>query len=72
MEYSNPFDDPQGPFFILENRDGQHSLWPAHCAPPAGWRTAFGPAEPDACQQWLSVQSARLQPARWAQEVTDE
>ena len=32
MAFSNPFDDPQGAFYILRNAQGQFSLWPQQCA----------------------------------------
>lgn len=28
MEFSNPFDNPQGQFAILQNHHGEYSLWP--------------------------------------------
>ena len=37
MAFSNPFDDPQGAFYILRNAQGQFSLWPQQCVLPAGW-----------------------------------
>lgn len=37
MQFSNPFDNPQGQFYILHNDQQQYSLWPAHCDLPAGW-----------------------------------
>ncbi|VTM53073.1 cytoplasmic protein YbdZ [Klebsiella pneumoniae] len=37
MQFSNPFDNPQGQFYILRNDQQQYSLWPAHCDLPAGW-----------------------------------
>ena len=36
MAFSNPFDDPQGAFYILRNAQGQFSLWPQQCVLPAG------------------------------------
>jgi uncharacterized protein YbdZ (MbtH family) len=36
MEFSNPFDNPQGQFAILQNDQGQYSLWPQQCELPAG------------------------------------
>jgi uncharacterized protein YbdZ (MbtH family) len=38
MEFSNPFDNPQGQFYILRNDQAEYSLWPQQCALPAGWR----------------------------------
>ncbi|MCB5181245.1 MbtH family protein [Streptomyces antimicrobicus] len=40
---TNPFDDAEGAFHVLVNDEGQHSLWPAFAAVPAGWRSVFGP-----------------------------
>ena len=37
MAFSNPFDDPQGAFYILRNAQGQFSLWPQQCA-SSGWK----------------------------------
>ena len=47
MQFSNPFDNPQGQFYILRNAQGQYSLWPHHCALPTGW-TGGGPAHAQA------------------------
>ena len=40
MQFSNPFDNPQGQFYILRNDQQQYSLWPAHCDLPAAWLAA--------------------------------
>lgn len=37
---SSPFDDQGGAFVVLVNHLGQHSLWPASVAVPAGWAIA--------------------------------
>jgi uncharacterized protein YbdZ (MbtH family) len=44
MECSNPFDNQQGQFFILQNAQQQFSLWPQQCALPQGWRVVCQPA----------------------------
>jgi MbtH protein len=38
---SNPFDDPDGRYFVLVNDEGQHSLWPSFAPVPAGWSVAL-------------------------------
>ena len=53
MEQSNPFDRPESLFLILQNPQG-YSLWPAHCAQPAGWQQVYGPAALQACNEWLT------------------
>lgn len=62
MEYSNPFDNPQGRFFILINAQQQFSLWPEPCSLPAGWQVVSGPDEPSVCQQWLEQRWQTLKP----------
>ena len=55
MAFSNPFDDPQGAFYILRNAQGQFSLWPQQCALPAGWDVVCQPQSQASCQQWLEA-----------------
>ncbi len=68
MEYSNPFDAPQGRFFILENAAGQFSLWPENCVLPAGWQVVCEPALPELCNSWLKANWTNLQPLSFAGE----
>ncbi|MBK4714707.1 MULTISPECIES: MbtH family protein [Tenebrionibacter/Tenebrionicola group] len=68
MDYSNPFDDPQGRFFILVNDVMQYSLWPAHCALPPGWRTVTGPQDQEACRRWLEAHWQTIQPAHFVSD----
>ena len=61
----NPFDDADGSFFVLVNAEGQHSLWPAFAAVPAGWTVAFGKDSRQLCleyieQSWLDMRPASL------------
>ena len=62
MAFSNPFDDPQGAFYILRNAQGQFSLWPQQCLLPAGQ-----PQSQESCQQWLEVHWRTLTPANFTQ-----
>ena len=39
---TNPFDDENGEFLVLNNAEGQYSLWPAFKEVPLGW-TSVGP-----------------------------
>ncbi len=63
MEFSNPFDNPQGQFYILQNPQRQFSLWPQQCSLPAGWQIACEPQSQEACQQWLDANWTTLTPA---------
>ncbi|MEB6379420.1 MbtH family NRPS accessory protein [Leclercia adecarboxylata] len=67
MEFSNPFDDPQGLFTIVQNAHQQYSLWPQQCALPDGWRVVCEAQPQEACQQWLTNRWQTLLPAHFAQ-----
>lgn len=58
----NPFDDPEGRYFVLTNDEGQHSLWPAFATVPAGWRVVFGEDDRDACVAWVDTHWTDLRP----------
>ncbi|MFE2110393.1 MbtH family protein [Kitasatospora sp. NPDC059463] len=60
---ANPFDG-DGEFLALVNDEGQHSLWPAFAAVPAGWSVAHGPCERAAALDWITAHWTDLDPAR--------
>lgn len=68
MEFTNPFDNPQGQFILLQNAQQQFSLWPQQCALPAGWQVVSEPQSSEACQQWLAANWRALTPAHFAEE----
>jgi len=68
MEFSNPFDNPQGQFAILQNDQGQYSLWPHQCELTAGWRVVCEAQSQEACQQWLAGHWRTLEPSHFAGE----
>lgn len=68
MEFSNPFDNPQGQFAILRNGPGQYSLWPQQCDLPAGWHVVCEPQSQEACQEWLAEHGQTLVPSHFAKE----
>lgn len=68
MQVSNPFDDVQGQFYLLQNEQQQFSLWPAQCALPAGWRVISEPQSVDACNAWLMDNWSTLIPSHYASE----
>jgi MbtH protein len=51
---TNPFDD-DGPFVVLVNDAGQHSLWPASADVPGGWRAVFGVASRQECLDYTTA-----------------
>ncbi|MCK9896353.1 MbtH family protein [Frankia sp. AgB32] len=58
----NPFDDPEGDFFVLVNDEDQHSLWPTFAEVPAGWRVAFGADGRDACLSYVEEHWTDMRP----------
>ncbi|HAT3633461.1 TPA: MbtH family NRPS accessory protein [Raoultella ornithinolytica] len=66
MQFSNPFDNPQGQFYILRNEQQQYSLWPHHCALPQGWVVECPPQSLEACNGWLAANWSTLTPAHYA------
>lgn len=66
MEFSNPFDNPEGQFYILQNSQQQYSLWPQQCALPQGWIVVCPPASPEQCTDWLAQHWQTLTPAHHA------
>lgn len=66
MQFSNPFDDLKGQFYLLQNAQQQFSLWPQQCALPEGWRVVCEPQSTEACQQWLDAHWKTLKPCHYA------
>lgn len=60
---SNPFEDPQGRFFVLVNEERQHSLWPTFAEVPAGWTKVFGEDDREACLAYVEENWTDLRPA---------
>ena len=65
---TNPFDDENGPFHVVVNDEGQHSLWPAFAAVPGGWQVTLAAASRQDCldhieQNWRDLRPRSLQRA---------
>jgi MbtH protein len=59
---SNPFDDPDGSFFVLVNAEDQHSLWPAFAGVPDGWTVRLGPVGRAECLDYVEANWLDLRP----------
>jgi MbtH protein len=59
---ANPFDDPDGSFFVLVNDEGQHSLWPAFLDAPAGWRVVYGEDGRQECVDFIERSWTDMRP----------
>ncbi|MCI2417436.1 MbtH family protein [Saccharopolyspora sp. K220] len=60
---TNPFEDPEGRFYVLVNEEDQHSLWPSFVQIPAGWRKVFGEETREACLTYVEQNWQDLRPA---------
>lgn len=60
---SNPFDNIDGVFLVLVNKENQHSLWPEFAAVPDGWDQVFGPASHDDCLAYVEENWRDMRPA---------
>lgn len=59
---SNPFDDKSASFLVLVNEEGQHSLWPAFIAVPAGWSVALAATDRPACDEFIEAHWRDMRP----------
>ncbi len=59
---TNPFDDADGTFLVLVNDEGQHSLWPAFAAVPAGWTVVHDRDTRQACLDYVDAHWTDMRP----------
>lgn len=59
---ANPFDDENGTFLVLVNKENQHSLWPSFAEIPNGWRIVFGEASRNECLAYVEENWTDLRP----------
>jgi len=59
---TNPFEDADRAYLVLVNHRGQHSLWPADIAVPAGWTVTHGPASRTQCLEHLESTWTDIKP----------
>jgi MbtH protein len=59
---TNPFEDPDGSYYVLVNEEGQHSLWPEFIEVPAGWQVAFGAAVRQECLDYVEENWTDMRP----------
>ncbi|MEN1969323.1 MbtH family protein [Lentibacillus sp. N15] len=51
---NNPFENPDGSYFVLMNQEGQYSLWPDFRGVPAGWKIVYGSANREDCMNYIT------------------
>lgn len=67
---NNPFDAETGPFVVLVNDEGQHSLWPAFLKAPSGWTTALTAAPREEALAWVEANWTDMRPRSLAAELS--
>ncbi|MEH0552286.1 MbtH family protein [Streptomyces sp. B21-101] len=58
----NALDDPRSALLVVVNGEGQHALWPDHCAVPAGWTVVHGPADRSSCTAYVDTHWTDMRP----------
>jgi MbtH protein len=59
---SNPFEDEDALYRILQNEEGQCSLWPATLAIPDGWATVHDADSRSACIAYVEASWTDMRP----------
>jgi MbtH protein len=59
---TNPFEDPDGRYYVLVNDEGQHSLWPTFVDVPAGWTIVHGEADRAECLDYVNEHWTDMRP----------
>lgn len=59
---TNPFEDPDGRYFVLINDEAQYSLWPTFAEVPAGWRVVHDEDTRDACLAYVEENWTDMRP----------
>jgi MbtH protein len=59
---TNPFDDDTIEHLVLVNDENQHSLWPAFAEVPDGWTVVHGPANRQACVEYVDEHWTDMRP----------
>jgi MbtH protein len=61
---ANPFEDENGPYLVLVNHEGQHSLWPSRITVPAGWAIAHEEDTRSRCLEYINENWTDMRPKR--------
>lgn len=65
----NPFDDDSHQFQVLINAEKQYSLWPLFAEVPPGWSVVHGPADRQACVDYVDRVWTDMRPASLAEDM---
>lgn len=58
----NPFEDESVEYVVLENHEGQYSLWPAFRELPKGWMAVGRAGRRRDCLDWIALHWVDIRP----------
>lgn len=64
------FEDPNGQYRVLNNAEGQYSLWPAWAGVPAGWRVVYEQGDRETCLSYVAQRWTDMRPTT-IRSITD-
>ncbi|MDS0527392.1 MbtH family protein [Clostridium sp. SHJSY1] len=67
---SNPFENPNGTYFVLINNEGQYSIWPAFLDIPSGWTTIYGEESQKLCLDYINSNWVDMRPNSLKSEIS--
>jgi MbtH protein len=59
---TNPFEDTDKQYLVLENDERQYSLWPNFISVPSGWSMVHGPGNRDDCLDYINRHWTDMRP----------
>lgn len=59
---TNPFENPDGRYYVLVNSEGQFSLWPSFADVPTGWTVVFGETGRQECLDHIEENWTDMRP----------
>ncbi len=59
---TNPFEDENGTYHVLINKEGQHSLWPSFVEVPNGWTIVLKSDTRAACLEFINRNWTDMRP----------
>lgn len=71
---TSSLDSEQGPFLVLVNLQGQHSIWPGWKDAPSGWRIAegLGPVDRKSALEFVTSEWQDLRPESLRRAMQEE
>lgn len=60
---SNPFDDPNAEFEVVQNSEGQYSIWPTFREIPQGWEKVGKRGNNETCMNYIEENWTDMRPA---------